>query len=47
MRPRSRTRKHEEMDVSQDLISLEVSHEQLQTVRTAPDQIEAALPRLI
>lgn len=47
MSPRSHTRKHKEMDVSQNLISLEVSHEQLETVRTALDQIEAGLPGLI
>ena len=33
--------------MSQNLISLEVSHQQLETVRTALDQIEAALPGLI
>lgn len=47
MGPRSHTRKHKEMDVSQNLISLEVSQQQLETVRTALDQIEAALPGLI
>lgn len=47
MSPRSHTRKHKEMDVSQNLISLEVSHQQLETVRTALDQIEAALPGLV
>jgi len=35
------------MDVSQNLITLNVSDAQLQTVRTALDQIEAALPGLI
>ena len=33
--------------MSQNLISLEVSHQQLETVRTALDQIKAALPGLI
>lgn len=47
MSPRSHTRKHKEMDVSQNLVSLEVSHQQLETVRAALDQIEAALPGLI
>lgn len=47
MSPRSHTRKHKEMDVSQNLISLEVSHQQMETVRAALDQIEAALPGLI
>ena len=35
------------MDVSQNLITLNVTDAQLQTVRTALDQIEAALPGLI
>ena len=35
------------MDVSQNLITLNVTDQQLQTVRTALDQIEAALPGLI
>ena len=47
MSPRSHTRKHKEMDVSQNLISLDVTDQQLQTVRAALDQIEAALPGLI
>ena len=37
------TRKHE-MDVSQYLISLDVTDPQVQAVRAALDQIEAALP---
>ena len=32
------------MDVSQNLISLDVTDQQVQTVRAALDQIEAALP---
>jgi len=47
MSPRLHTRKHKEMDVSQNLITLNVTDQQLQTVRTALDQIEAALPGLI
>ncbi len=47
MSPRSHTRKHKEMDVSQNLIALNVTDAQLQTARTALDQIEAALPGLI
>ena len=43
MSPRSHTRKHKEMDVSQNLISLEVTDQQLETVRAALDRIEAEL----
>lgn len=44
MSPRTHTARHKAMDVSQNLISLEVSHEQLDAVRSALDRIEAALP---
>lgn len=47
MSPRSHTRKHKEMDVSQNLTSLNVTDQQLQTVRAALDQVEAALPGLL
>lgn len=47
MTPRTHTGKHKEMDVSQNLISLDVTDQQLYTVRSALDQIEAALPGLI
>lgn len=35
MSPRSHTRKHKEMNVSQNLITLNVTDQQLQAVRTA------------
>ncbi len=41
------TRKHREMDVSQNLISLDVTDEQVQGVLAALEQIEAALPDLL
>jgi len=47
MSPRLHTGTHKEMDVSQNLITLTVTDEQLQSVRTALAQIEAALPGLI